>query len=232
MATRAASSNYTEMISPIIPLQMMGGKAQFDDFVGVWDNFMPSAVCHDLIDYWKTFKEQASERNMSGDLQQTDFLATEQDASSGYNQFNNGRLGRHDYSLMLESVNTQLSNTVNQYLQACVNHYCTEFNALASVPMASWNIKFQETPAGGGYHVYHHENGNWSESSRVLVWMIYLNDDFEGGETEFFYQKRRIEPTQGTVVVWPAGFTHTHRGNLVLEGTKYVVTGWYYIQSI
>ena len=90
MATRAASSNYTEMISPIIPLQMMGGKAQFDDFIGVWDNFMPSAVCHDLIDYWNTFKERASERNMSGDLQQTDFLATEQDASSGYNQFNNG----------------------------------------------------------------------------------------------------------------------------------------------
>ena len=95
-----------------------------------------------------------------------------------------------------------------------------------------WNVKFQETPAGGGYHVYHYERGSWSETARELVWMIYLNEDFEGGETEFLYQKRRIKPSTGTVVIWPAGFTHTHKGNLVLDGTKYVVTGWYYKQPV
>ena len=58
--------------------------------------------------------------------------------------------------------------------------------------------------------------------------MIYLNDITGGGETEFLYQKRRIVPTVGTVVMWPAAYTHVHRGNTVLtEQDKYIVTGWY-----
>ena len=58
--------------------------------------------------------------------------------------------------------------------------------------------------------------------------MIYLNDIDDGGETEFLYQKRRIKPQKGTVVIFPAGMTHVHKGNLVMgEQTKYIVTGWY-----
>ena len=40
------------------------------------------------------------------------------------------------------------------------------------------------------------------------------------------YQKRRIEPEPGTIVIWPAQWTHQHKGNMVLEGNKYIVTGW------
>jgi hypothetical protein len=58
--------------------------------------------------------------------------------------------------------------------------------------------------------------------------MIYLNDMPDGeAETEFFHQRRRIKPTAGTVVIWPAGFTHTHKGNTVLTQDKYILTGWY-----
>ena len=58
--------------------------------------------------------------------------------------------------------------------------------------------------------------------------MIYLNDIEEGGETEYQYQLRRIKPTTGTVVMFPAGMTHVHKGNLVMgQENKYIVTGWY-----
>ena len=55
----------------------------------------------------------------------------------------------------------------------------------------------------------------------------YLNDDYKGGETEFLYYKKRVEPEQGKLIIWPAGYTHAHRGGLVLEGNKYVITGWF-----
>ena len=59
--------------------------------------------------------------------------------------------------------------------------------------------------------------------------MIYLNDMPEGeAETEFLYQKKRVGPTRGTVVIWPAGMTHVHRGNPVYTQDKYILTGWYY----
>ena len=63
--------------------------------------------------------------------------------------------------------------------------------------------------------------------SRSLAWIIYLNDVPEGeGETEFLYQGLRVTPKQGTLVMWPAQFTHTHRGNPVYNCTKYIATGW------
>ena len=51
-------------------------------------------------------------------------------------------------------------------------------------------------------------------------------DRDEGGETEFLYQSMRVKPKQGTLLIWPAAFTHTHRGNPPLSNEKYIVTGW------
>ena len=84
------------------------------------------------------------------------------------------------------------------------------------------------TPPGGGYHVWHDENTG-GDYSRVAVWMVYLNDAFDGGETEFLYYKRRIQPKAGTLLIWPAGLTHAHRGGLVTSGNKYIITGWFNI---
>jgi hypothetical protein len=90
----------------------------------------------------------------------------------------------------------------------------------------NYNFKIQKTKIGGGYHVWHYESNNRYISNRLLTWTLYLNDVHEGGETEFLYQHMRIKPEQGTLVIWPAGFTHTHRGNPPLSNEKYIATGW------
>lgn len=82
----------------------------------------------------------------------------------------------------------------------------------------------------GGYHHWHSEiypqNASCETLHRVLLWMFYLNDVEEGGETEFLYQGRRIAPKKGRLVIAPAGFTHTHRGNVATSGDKYIATSW------
>jgi hypothetical protein len=87
-------------------------------------------------------------------------------------------------------------------------------------------IKFQKTATTEGYHVWHYENSSAKNTTRSLAWILYLNDDFEGGETEFLYKSLRLKPKKGTLVVFPGGFTHTHRGNPPLTGTKYVITSF------
>ena len=67
-------------------------------------------------------------------------------------------------------------------------------------------------------------------SRRQFVVQVYLNDDFDGGETEFLYQQRIEEVGAGDVLIFPASFTHTHRGNPPLGGTKYIATSWGVIQ--
>jgi hypothetical protein len=88
--------------------------------------------------------------------------------------------------------------------------------------------KFQRSEDGGGFHQWHHEQGSGRESpERFAVWMIYLNDVEQGGKTEFKYQDLAFTPTTGTLLIWPASYTHVHRANPDLVGKKYIATGWF-----
>lgn len=82
----------------------------------------------------------------------------------------------------------------------------------------------------GGYPYWHCEHHpapkNPDTLARVLLYTIYLNDDFADGETEFYYQRRRIAPRTGSLLIAPAFFTHTHRGNRPTGGDKYIATSW------
>jgi hypothetical protein len=82
----------------------------------------------------------------------------------------------------------------------------------------------------GGYPHWHCEMSPTEPNSeplhRTLLWTIYLNDGFGEGETEFFYQQRKIVPTTGTLLIAPTSFTHTHRGNRPLRRDKYIATSW------
>ena len=86
--------------------------------------------------------------------------------------------------------------------------------------------KYDHTDCGG-YHAFHCEADSLCSSDRYLVYCLYLNDIPEGeGETEFFYQGYRYQPKAGDLIIFPAGFTHTHRGNPSTTVDKYIATGW------
>ena len=94
-------------------------------------------------------------------------------------------------------------------------------------------INFQHYTQGrGGYHHWHSEHyphptdASQRSLRRVLLWLIYLNDVSEGGETEFFYQQVKIKPVQGSLILAPCTFTHTHRGHIPISNDKYVLASW------
>jgi hypothetical protein len=82
----------------------------------------------------------------------------------------------------------------------------------------------------GGYPYWHSEVYPQLQHNealhRVLLFMFYLNDVEEGGETEFYYQNKKIAPKKGSMVVAPGYFTHTHRGNKPVSNDKYILTSW------
>jgi prolyl 4-hydroxylase len=79
-----------------------------------------------------------------------------------------------------------------------------------------------------GFYSWHCERGDTHPETvlRHLVFMTYLNDVTDGGETEFYYQKLKIKPEKGKTVIWPADWTYTHRGITSTTQEKYIVTGW------
>jgi hypothetical protein len=97
------------------------------------------------------------------------------------------------------------------------------------------SINLQRYTAGhGGYPYWHCElypkDGSAETLHRTLLWTIYLNESFGGGETEFLYQQRKIVPETGALLIAPTAFTHTHRGNTPLAGDKYIATSWILFQ--
>ena len=96
-------------------------------------------------------------------------------------------------------------------------------------------INLQRYTAGqGGYPYWHCElyprDPQCDTLHRHVLWTLYLNDAFDAGETEFLYQSRRIVPKTGSLLIAPAAFTHTHRGNRPERGDKYIATSWILFQ--
>ena len=198
------------------PLDVPYIPGKYDDFIGTYEKCVPPEMCRQIIrsmDYYMT----------------TDSVWCEDD------QFPDSMAGRFGYSIDLGHMTLKMDGRpdrdLNEVIFAKLREYIHIFGHIKRETFYSTCQKVQMTPPGGGYHVWHDENtGSGIDACRCLVWMVYLNDDFEGGETEFLYYKKRIKPETGKLLIWPAGMTHAHKGNMVLSGStknKYVITGWF-----
>ena len=87
-------------------------------------------------------------------------------------------------------------------------------------------FNMQRYTPGEGFYGWHCERAGLKHSNRVLVWMIYLNDVIDRGETQFLYQNHFENAEAGKLVIWPSDWTYTHRGVPSPTQTKYILTGW------
>ncbi|WP_312316396.1 2OG-Fe(II) oxygenase [Stenotrophomonas sp.] len=111
-----------------------------------------------------------------------------------------------------------------------------QLSELARTCLRPGAINLQWYAAGeGGYPYWHCElyprDPAGETLHRHLLWTLYLNDDFQAGETEFLFQERKIAPRTGSLLIAPTAFTHTHRGNRPEGGDKFIATSWILFQS-
>ena len=141
---------------------------------------------------------------------------------------------RADTSILNSAMDSKLSKPMREMMDIIngpiIDSWLDEYPVIETgqyKELYTSQMKIQRTRLTEGYHNWHSEHTSKIQDVRtILAWMVYLNDVDEGGETEFLYQSKRIQPRRNTFIVWPAGFTHTHRGNPPLSNDKYVITGW------
>jgi hypothetical protein len=183
----------------------------YEDFIGYYENKFSDKLCDKLI---KVFDK--AEKNNSIGFQE------------------NNSKHRIDKIIDLQSQDHLYPDLVfncNLLIFDCVKDYVNKYPTIKDIKPYNPKLNLQKTIAGGGFHNWHYEKCESMmsfDSDRTLVWMVYLNDDFEGGETEFIYYQKRIIPKKGTVLIFPPGYTHTHRGGMVINREKYILTGWIY----
>jgi predicted 2-oxoglutarate/Fe(II)-dependent dioxygenase YbiX len=62
--------------------------------------------------------------------------------------------------------------------------------------------------------------------NRVISSILYLNDDYEGGELEFVHMGIKIKPQAGMLILFPSSFPYTHIAHPVTGGKKYALVTW------
>jgi prolyl 4-hydroxylase len=136
------------------------------------------------------------------------------------------------------AVDCFLSNN-NSYANEIKKNLSTYF----SIPFENMEdidiIKYEK----GGEYKLHHDFFHSSETyysgeierggQRILTFLIYLNDNFEGGETEFPKHDLKITPKKGKLVVWTnttedgsVDYDSLHAGLPVINGVKYIGVIW------
>lgn len=201
---------------------------EYKEHIGIFKNVYPEGYCQHLIDQFNVLHEKGVGSNRQNSENISKHLKDDYQIVASLSNHN-----LDPFEIIENGENIRLDPVTMFFdgLQSCYNEYTEVYSILRdSGNIRASSMKMQKTSPGGGYHVWHSEQGSGPSSNRVLVYALYLNDlNVDGGETEFLYQKMRFKPEQNTMLFWPAAYTHTHRGNPVLGDTdKYIVTGWFY----
>ena len=194
-----------------------------DDFIGVFDTNFDTEF---YIEYYKEVqrRNKCFKRNKSTDPEKFPIVKDELCYSMIYPESHTPS----GYGVESLQLDHEIVEKYNQMIAMCLHEYSNKFSIIEQIKGVQYGINIQKTLPGEGYHLWHSEIDCKMVASRFIVTMMYLNDVEEGGETEFLYQHRRIKPKKGRVVLWPAQWPHTHRGNPPLSGEKYIATSWIY----
>ena len=182
-----------------------------DCFIAGW--YHPSTkFCDKLIDHFKSSKNKV--QGFAGNHGNTVIDSTVKKCTE---------LALTDNQELADEYRVHLLSTINLYIKKYP--YCYHYGTFGLVQPA--NIQYY-TP-GEAFFQWHSERIDHTPivNTRHLVYMTYLNTVDDEGETEWFHQKIKIKPEKGLTVIWPADWTHTHRGITSMSQDKYIITGWF-----
>ena len=146
---------------------------EYTDFIGHYQNWFKPEHIEDFINYYK-FCE--SVRAVGTRQENDDGNRLEKaDTSTCFNHIQPAVPSKNDEIIGDDKFHDFLKY-INGDILEC---YMKEYPGFGR-PMAI-DLKIQKTQPGEGYHVWHCEHAS-SNSTRVLAWMLYLNDIEEGGE--------------------------------------------------
>lgn len=121
-----------------------------------------------------------------------------------------------------------ISDRLFSALDNAFKHYSNEI-----YPYAARNIKGKEDRMSilkyekAGYLPSHTDHGS---SSRTLSVVLYLNDNYTGGEITFPHVSggTTIKPEAGSAIFFPSNFVFVHEVSEITDGIRYALPNWYH----
>lgn len=182
-------------------------------FIGSW-TISPLSMCDDLIAYFESHK----------DKQRKGVTADGMNLSSKDST---------DIKILPKDIKLSGNEIFEEYFQqlySCYQDYAVDWPFLTTfagkLQISSFNL--QRYQSGQHFQNIHTERDSLGTLHRIFAWMTYLNDvDHEhGGSTWFSHFDLAVQPRKGLTLIWPAEWTHAHKGSVLQADNKYIITGW------
>ena len=186
---------------------------KLNNFIGGWYDPEMVKFSNELLEHYHNspHKKPGVVRKISGELDYTQ----------------NSKISTEVYLELNEPITVKFIDVVQRSVLKYIEKYpwCNKFSAWS----ITQSINLQHYKPNEGFFSWHTERSLNKEPSvsRHLVFMTYLNDVTDEGETAFFHQELKIKPEKGLTIVWPVDWTFVHKGITSPTQDKYVVTGWY-----
>ena len=182
------------------------------NFIEVFDNAISTEDCKYIIDYMNT----------NGLMKRGSVKTPE------------GTRVVYEYKISSEmGIDIQDKNPINDIIGISLHHQIEKYKELHPqlAKIERWGVRerynLQKYYPEEGYFALHCENADPITSNRVLAWMFYLNTVTDDGGTYFDNYDLTLNAVEGRCVIWPAYWTHMHRGIVSKTESKYIVTGWF-----
>lgn len=168
------------------------------------DNFLSSAECAQIIEHSRTFEMRGGGVRGQSKVEPEKRMVKER------------VLPPEEFSM------TRLERTVAE-----------SFGVELQEPIAPRLLFYEE----GGHYIAHNDAGGvrlgltgpeaFRMFPRDLSTVLYLNEEFTGGEFEFVHTGQIIRPTTGMLTIFPSDWRHEHRVLPITSGERWAVVNWY-----
>ena len=187
------------------------------DFIEVYENTLTREVCDKVMTYTDLRLSTMSEDKKRGLI--------------GGDEIDVELKDSYDLHMKLDDDN-EISISIRNALLPRIDKYIQSNPQLNLLPRWKYQnvYNLQKYNPGMGFHSLHCENTGAKPKhsvNRLAAWMIYLNTITNGGGTYFDNYDLTMNAVEGRCVIWPAYWTHFHKGIVSKTETKYIATGWF-----
>ena len=191
-----------------------------DNFIHINKGALSKKDCDDIIEF---FEDNSFYHEKGGVIHQDDQTP---------NEVIEGMKKSTDLVLQSVELNKDFWMPFNLAMKETHGQYLNRYPFLRGC--RQWNIahtfRIQRYLPNEGFFALHAENTGAFDGvveRRLAAWMVYLNDVTDGGGTDFPTLDYKMEARVGDFSIWPAYWTHPHRGIISPTETKYIMTGWF-----
>jgi len=194
------------MNAPMIEPTAAKASRDLRDYVRYYDDALPKEFCAQLVQNF----EQATHLQMPHGKGHQAGLD-----SSGWTELDVGRVA--DAAFM-------------GFFHSKIDNYLAEYNrqlglSLPIPPSAKLDdLRIKRYRAGSGENFQPHFDSYERKSARYLVFLWYLNDVAEGGETAFIDIDMKVAPRAGRLLIFPPYWMYQHAGLPPVSNDKYIIS--------